>query len=60
MGRHKFFKKFYLKSDTKYEGPLNEPTKNVSYFINLIGSKLHLIYLKIFNNNLLNERFNQK
>tara|TARA_B100000963_G_C22587839_1_gene654012 strand:- start:13 stop:819 length:807 start_codon:yes stop_codon:yes gene_type:complete len=28
----KFFKKFYLKSDAKYEGPLNEPIKNINYY----------------------------
>ena len=48
----KFFKKFYLKSDAKYEGPLNEPTKDINYYLNLIISKFHFLYLKIFNNNL--------
>ena len=50
----------FLKSDTKYDGPLNEPSKNISYFINLIISKFHFIYLKIFNNNVHNERYKQK
>ena len=48
----KFFKRFYLKSDTKYEGPLNEPIKNINYYLNLIISKFHFLYLKIFNSNL--------
>jgi len=48
----KFFKKFYLKSDAKYDGPLNEPIKNINYYLNLIISKFHFLYLKLFNNNL--------
>ena len=50
----KFFKKFYLKSDKIYDGPLNEPSKNLSYLINLILNKLNLFYLKIFSKNLIN------
>ena len=50
----KFFKKFYLKSDKRYDGPLKEPSKNLSYLINLILSKLNLFYLKIFSKNLIN------
>ncbi len=50
----KFFKKFYLRSDKRYDGPLNEPSKNLSYMIYLILSKLNLFYLKIFSKNLIN------
>ena len=51
-----FFKKYILRSDTKYEGPLKEPKKNLSYFFNLLICKLNYFYLKyIYNfNNKLN------
>ena len=35
-----FFKKYYLKSDTPYSGPLNNPKKNLNYLISLIICKL--------------------
>ena len=38
----KFFKKYYLKSKTKYEGPLNEPKKNFNYFLDLLICKIRL------------------
>ena len=44
----KFFKKYYLKSDEIYDGPLNEPNKNLIFFFNLLICKIYLIYLKIF------------
>ena len=44
----KFFKKYYLKSDTIYNGPLENPNKNLFYFFDLIKCKLYLLYLKIF------------
>ena len=44
----KFFKKYYLKSDTIYNGPLENPNKNLLYFFDLIKCKLYLLYLKIF------------
>ena len=52
----KFFKKFFLKSDTEYKGPLNEPKKNLIYLINLFLIKLNYLYLKyIYNfNNKIN------
>lgn len=42
----KFFRKFYLKSDTKYEGPLEEPKKNFFYWISLIKCKIYYFYIK--------------
>jgi GT2 family glycosyltransferase len=39
----KFFKKYYLNSDTKFNGPLTDPNKNALYFLNLI--KIKFIYL---------------
>ncbi len=46
----KFFKKFYLRSDQKYDGPLNKPIKNLNFFIKLMLCKLNYIYLKLINN----------
>jgi glycosyltransferase involved in cell wall biosynthesis len=43
-----FFKKYYLKSDTFYLGPLEEPKKNINYFINLIKIKISYFYYYIF------------
>ena len=45
----KFFKKFYLRSDQKYDGPLNKPVKNLDFFIKLMLCKLNYIYLKLIN-----------
>ena len=42
----KFFKKFYLKSDTLYEGPLGNPKNSIMYFIQLILCKLNYFYVK--------------
>ena len=39
-----FFKKYYLKSDTLYLGPLKDPKKNLKYFISLIICKLKYIF----------------
>jgi len=39
----KFFKKYYLKSKTKYEGPLNEPKKTFNYFLDLLICKIRLL-----------------
>ncbi len=38
----KFFKKYYLKSKTKYEGPLNEPKKTFNYLLELLICKIRL------------------
>ena len=46
----KFFKKFYLRSDQKYDGPLNKPVKNLNFFIKLMLCKLNYIYLRLINN----------
>ena len=45
----KFFKKFYLRSDTIYDGPLKEPIINLNYLIKLIICKINHFYLKIIN-----------
>ena len=53
-----FFEKFYLKSGldnsknlifNNYDGPLTDPHKNISYYLELIKVKFQLIYLKIVN-----------
>ena len=44
----KFFRKYYLKTDTIYEGPLDEPSKNFFYYIDLLKVKLTLYYNIIF------------
>ena len=44
----KFFKRFYLRSDQKYDGQLNEPLKDTKYFFNLLLSKINFQYIKLF------------
>ncbi len=44
----KFFKKFYLRSNEYYKGPLKEPKINFNYLINLFLCKINYFYLKIF------------
>jgi hypothetical protein len=36
----KFFKKYYLKSKSRFEGPLTEPKKNIDFYLNLIICKI--------------------
>ena len=43
----KFFKKFYLKTNEIYTGPLKEQNKNMIYYFNLLKCKIHYLYLKI-------------
>jgi len=43
----KFFKKYYLKSDTPFTGPLTEPTKNTMYYFDLVKCKLAYIFHSI-------------
>jgi len=44
----KFFKSFYLESNTYYNGPLFTPKKNIKYFFYLSLCKIHYLYLKFF------------
>ena len=44
----KFFKKFYLKTNTKYNGPLNEPKKSFDYLVSYLLTKFHYYIIKIF------------
>ena len=48
----RFFKKHYLRSDTKYEGQLSEPKKNIDYFIDLLKVKLTLFIYFILPQNM--------
>jgi len=42
----KFFKRFYLRSDEKYLGELNNPKKNFKFLVNLFICKINLYYIK--------------
>ena len=44
----KFFKKFYLKSNKKYNGPLKDPDNNLKFYLNYIKCKINYFYLKVF------------
>ena len=44
----KFFKKHYLSSDTKFDGALDVPQKNLNYYLDLIKVKLTFYYNIIF------------
>ena len=46
----KFFKDFYLKSNTKYLGELDKPAKNISFFYNLLINKINYLYIKYIYN----------
>jgi hypothetical protein len=48
----KFFKKFYLKSNKIYDGPLRSPNKNIAFILRYILCKFHYLYLTIFYNKL--------
>ena len=40
----KFFKKHYLKSDRKFDGPLGNPNKNFIYYIDLLKCKISFLF----------------
>ena len=42
----KFFKKYYLRSDTIFNGLLDEPTKSFFYYLALLKCKISYFYLK--------------
>jgi glycosyltransferase involved in cell wall biosynthesis len=55
----KFFKEFFLKSDTKYNGPLNDPLKNLKFYFYYLFNRFNFFYIKYLYNfrnkhNLLN------
>jgi glycosyltransferase involved in cell wall biosynthesis len=47
----KFFKKFYLKSNIVYYGPLEKPKVDLQYLYNLFFCRVNYFFLKIFYNN---------
>jgi glycosyltransferase involved in cell wall biosynthesis len=51
-----FFKKFILKSDSKYEGELNTPKKSTNYIVQLFLCKIYYLYIKYIYN--INNRHN--
>ena len=48
----KFFKKFYLKTNSKFTAPLSKPNSNIFFLINYLITKVYYVYVKIFYNNL--------
>ena len=46
----KFFKNFFLRSDTKYERELVEPNKNLYFWYHLLINKIYLLYIKYIYN----------
>jgi len=44
----KFFKKFYLKSNTRYDKPLSEPKINFLYIFGYMLDKINYLYVKFF------------
>ena len=43
----KFFRKFYLRSNTKYKSELSNPIKDFLYYIGLIKCKINYFYIKL-------------
>ena len=46
----KFFKKYFLKSNTKYLGPLKEPLKNLNFYFNYFLERFNYFYIKYIYN----------
>ncbi len=44
----KFFKKYYLRSDKKFDGPLKDPNKNLSFYLDFLKCKITYFYHYIF------------
>jgi len=45
-----FFKKHFLRSETKYDGELYRPKKSIIYLIELMVSKINYLYIKFIYN----------
>ena len=43
----KFFKRFYLRTNSIYDGPLTDPKKNIIYFFNFIMCKINYLYIRL-------------
>ena len=46
----KFFKKFFLRSNKKYDGELKDPKKNIKFYFNLFLNKINFFYIKYIYN----------
>ena len=56
-----FFKKYFLESNTKYLGELNNPKRSLRFFVQLILCKINYFYIKkIYNINNLHKLINNK
>ena len=42
----KFFKRFYLKTDTIFDGELSEPSKNLNFLVGFVKCKILYLYYK--------------
>ena len=49
----KFFKKYYLRSNTLFKDELKDPKKDLFYIINVLICKINYFYLKLFYKNKL-------
>ena len=54
----KFFKRFYLRSNTNYEGPLTKQNFTLLYFLKLILCKINYLYLRFFYKKIKSNKFN--
>ena len=43
-----FFLKYFLKKNSIYDGPLQNPKKSINYYLELFLCKINLIFLKLF------------
>ena len=55
----KFFKKFYLQSDIKYDKPLNKPIFSFLFLYKLFLCKINYLYLKVFYSKLISKQNNR-
>jgi hypothetical protein len=54
----KFFKEYYLKSNTEYKKELTDPIKNTNYYFNLLKCKLNYFYIKFIYKKIKKKNFN--
>ena len=48
----KFFKKFYLNTNSEYLGPLRAPKKNIKFIFNYFLCKIYYLYVRLLYNKL--------
>jgi len=46
----KFFKKYFLRSNEKYNGELKDPDRNIRYYLSFFLNKINFIYIKYIYN----------